>query len=346
MVNKKKKLYPLKFEEGTSILNQDAVISNGFLAENSLDDVIETYLADAVGIEILKYYRGELPVTIEYLKMHGKSLLTTSPDDGTARERYEVLGKSRLWYISRMGKGARIYLGFKEELTPEKFYNRCIEGNIADSLNIVDARHGDCLFIKPGYTIATEGDIEVVEVAQNSPASYTLYDLSGDNMDSDGGYKYILELGEAIDIINYSPANTEDFLYEQAGRDKTIADAGHFIARFLEIEREMRVFPSAAESCIMYACIDGEALIKTNDNAVYSIEKGEFVFIPESMDDFLIVPEAGFAHLLEVTIPQPPQEEDSYLNDSHENRNKGDGHCHGHVHDCCCGDGHAHSHDN
>ena len=60
----KMKLYPFKFEDDISVLNSDSIIANGFLAENSIDDVIETYLADLLGPKVLEYYRGELPVTV------------------------------------------------------------------------------------------------------------------------------------------------------------------------------------------------------------------------------------------------------------------------------------------
>lgn len=317
MVEKKKKLYPFKFEEGTTVLDQDSVIANGFLAGNSIDDMLETYLADAVGIDILKYYRGDLPVTLSYNRFCGKSLLSTCPDDNTAFERYGVFGRSRLWYISSVGKGAKIYFGFKEPITPETFYNRCTAGTIADSLYSFEPAKGDCLFIKPGIVFATEGDIEVVEVAQNSPVSYTLYDMNGGCMLSERReYKYMMEIGEAIDIIDYTPVKIEDYLYPEAGFGKTIADGSHFVAGFMELKGERGVSPSSLGSCILYFCIDGTMEIKGAGNETYTIERGEMAFVPESMDDFTMA--GNGVHILEVTIPQPPEEVDGYVSDKKE----------------------------
>ena len=64
-MNKSKKLYPFKFEADCRILNENSVIANGFLSENSIDDVLDTYLGEIVGNDNFQYYKGIFPMKIK-----------------------------------------------------------------------------------------------------------------------------------------------------------------------------------------------------------------------------------------------------------------------------------------
>ena len=61
-------------------------------------------------------------------------------------------------------------------------------------------------------------------------------------------------------------------------------------------------------------CIQGNATIKLNDNTTYPITKGETIFIPASMEDFVIVPGEGNPQLLQISMPQLTDGPDLYLN--------------------------------
>lgn len=84
-MDKKKRLYPLKFqtnsrerEWGTSdwalwsLYGASSVVSNGFLEENELDDLIETYMGDLLGEKIFTYYKGFFPIMVSMLNVKGK----------------------------------------------------------------------------------------------------------------------------------------------------------------------------------------------------------------------------------------------------------------------------------
>lgn len=316
MQKKKKKLYPLKFVEGNSLLDSDSVISNGFLAENSMDDVIETYLADLLGPKVLEYYRGELPVTVRVIDAEQPLPVMACPDDTTARERYLVWGRPFLWYFSNVGPGARVYYGFKEQMSAETLYNAVVEGTLRDKMYSFVPHEGDSLFVRGGMPFSAEGMLKIVEIAGNSPVTYHL--------------EQIPELGEAMDILDYSPAG---------GVNSEVGDC-HFVVNLRNISRESRVEPSAYDSFIIYVCVGGQMLVRTNDGTEYHVGNIETVFIPESMEDFALVPAGGKpVRLLEIFMTRLDEPvKDSYIDDE-----AGDGHCHGH-HECGCHD-HGCTHD-
>lgn len=286
----KMKLYPFKFEDDISVLNSDSIIANGFLAENSIDDVIETYLADLLGPKVLEYYRGELPVTVRISDINDRLPVMACPDDATARERYMVWGRPFLWYFSKVKPGAKVYYGFKEEMDPTSLYNAVMDGTVREKMYSFTPHEGDSLYVKGGMAFSADGDMRLVEISQNSPVTYHLEEIP--------------ELGEAMDILDYSAVT---------GENPAVGES-HFTVNLRDISKENRIIPSSYESFIIYVCVGGAALIKTNDDTIYELGDGEVIFIPESMEDFVLMPADGKgARVIEVYMTHLDEpEKDSY----------------------------------
>lgn len=308
----KKKLYPFKFEDDISVLNSDSIIANGFLAENSIDDVIETYLADLLGPKVLEYYRGELPVTVRISDINDRLPVMACPDDATARERYMVWGRPFLWYFSKVKPGAKVYYGFKEEMDPTSLYNAVMDGTVREKMYSFTPHEGDSLYVKGGMAFSADGDMRLVEISQNSPVTYHLEEIP--------------ELGEAMDILDYSAVT---------GENPAVGES-HFTVNLRDISKENRIIPSSYESFIIYVCVGGAALIKTNDDTIYELGDGEVIFIPESMEDFVLMPADGKgARVIEVYMTHLDEpEKDSYTGEYLDDDDVDD--------DCGCGHHHNH----
>lgn len=307
----KMKLYPFKFEDDISVLNSDSIIANGFLAENSIDDVIETYLADLLGPKVLEYYRGELPVTVRISDINDRLPVMACPDDATARERYMVWGRPFLWYFSKVKPGAKVYYGFKEEMDPTSLYNAVMDGTVREKMYSFTPHEGDSLYVKGGMAFSADGDMRLVEISQNSPVTYHLEEIP--------------ELGEAMDILDYSAVT---------GENPAVGES-HFTVNLRDISKENRIIPSSYESFIIYVCVGGAALIKTNDDTIYEMGDGEVIFIPESMEDFVLMPADGKgARVIEVYMTHLDEpEKDSYTGEYIDDDDDDD-----------CGCGHHHNH--
>lgn len=308
----KMKLYPFKFEDDISVLNSDSIIANGFLAENSIDDVIETYLADLLGPKVLEYYRGELPVTVRISDINDRLPVMACPDDATARERYMVWGRPFLWYFSKVKPGAKVYYGFKEKMDPTSLYNAVMDGTVREKMYSFTPHEGDSLYVKGGMAFSADGDMRLVEISQNSPVTYHLEEIP--------------ELGEAMDILDYSAV---------AGENPAVGES-HFTVNLRDISKENRIIPSSYESFIIYVCVGGAALIKTNDDTIYEMGDGEVIFIPESMEDFVLMPADGKgARVIEVYMthldePEKDSYTGEYIDDDDDDDDCGCGHHHNH----------------
>lgn len=295
-----KRLYPLKFEEGSMVLDQNTVVSNGFLAENSIDDIIETYLEDFLGRDVFQYYKGEFPLRVSYLASDGSMPLQAHPNDFTALERYDSIGCAKVWYILEAEKDARICLGFSRQMDASRFYEGCLGGELEKDLNFIEPHAGDCIYIEPGTVYAALGKVKYIEVAQNSGVTYHLYDLNCGSSGSSSepkvqkdGNDYMMEISEAIDVINYEPFDPQKYLFRNISGNLTIADTSDFIIKLISLgksdkseavgEHSVGISPESLESFVTLLCLKGRARIKAEDGALYEFAQGEFLLLPANL---------------------------------------------------------------
>ncbi|MEG0517870.1 MAG: type I phosphomannose isomerase catalytic subunit [Bacteroidales bacterium] len=319
-----------------SLFGKSSVVAEGFLAGNTLDDIIETYMGDAIGDRVFEFYKGDFPLLIKILDIEDRLSIQVHPDDQIAFEREDSYGKSEFWYIMDAKPDAKIYMGFNRDITPSEFYERCKNGTLEQVLNIFTPHIGDCIYIEPGCVHSAGNGVVIAEIQQASDVTYRLYDWGRENNPKTARR---MDLEEAIDIIDYTKYNSERYYFPQVTGSKTIVDSSHFIIKTFDITENIRIVPNILNSFIIYICTRGEAHIKMNDGTLYPIKRGETIYIPSGMEDFLLVPDKGNPHLLEVYMPQLEEDPDSYLDQDAE-----DEYHHHHDNEACSCHGHAHDH--
>ncbi|MCD8313836.1 MAG: class I mannose-6-phosphate isomerase, partial [Bacteroidales bacterium] len=155
---------------------QDSVVTNGWLAGNTISELMETYLERIVGEDVMNRYGTQFPLLIKFLDVQNKLSVQVHPDDEVAMQRYDSLGKSEIWYILDASPDAKIYAGFNKELTAQELYDRCHNGTIDADLNVIHPRKGDALHILPGTVHAGDGGILVAEIQESSDLTFRMYD--------------------------------------------------------------------------------------------------------------------------------------------------------------------------
>lgn len=343
-----------------SLYGGSSVAQNGFLAGNTLDELMEIYLGDLVGENVFNHYRGDFPVLVKILDIKDRISVQVHPNDEIAFERENSYGKAEMWYVMDAEPGAKLYVGFNKDVTPTELYERCKNGTVTEILNCFSPQKGDCIYIKPGCIHSAEGKVVIAEIQQSSDVSYRLYDWGREN---DPATARRMDLEDAIDAIDYSKFETDKYYFNKVSGTQIIADTHNFVVKAIDLKEQIRVVPSLLNSFIVYVALEGSADLKLNDGSVYSISKGETILVPASMEDFSLVPNGGGeVKLLEVYMPQLENEPDTYLNyDEPEDEAHGsykdivtdedvdddcddddDDDCHCHDDDCDCGHHHHH----
>ncbi len=294
------------YEEGSS---DSSVVLNGFLAQNDIYSLIETYLGELVGDNIYEFFGNQFPLLIKFLDIEGRLSVQVHPDDETAAERYDCLGKSEFWYVVDAKPDAKIYMGFNRETTPSEFYEKCKNETAPELLNVFHPRRGECFYIEAGTVHAAEGGVVIAEIQENSNATLRLYDWGFEN---NPATRREMHLEEAIDCINYGRYDEARLHIAPEQAVGQVCDCRHFTINVLPLRKPCGVATDEYNSFILYMCLTGSASIDWPDG-VETVSAGETVLIPASMDDFTIVPDEGGVILLEAHIKHIEEEEDEYI---------------------------------
>ena len=327
---------------------EDSVLSNGWLAGNTISEIMETYLERVVGEDVYKYFGRQFPLLVKFLDINGKLSVQVHPDDEIAAERYDALGKSELWYVLDAQSDANVYMGFKREVTAQEFYDKCNDGTVVDLLNVIHPKKGDVLFITPGTVHAVDGNIQLVEIQESSDLTFRLYDWGREKNPMTARP---IHLEEAIDMIDYLPYDTckyrkgplwgEDASYEpccshndhccdhehdhehhahEGQTVETLVESAQFTVSKLNLTDPLHIYTEQFGSFIVYVCIEGAASIQVPstrpdgeafmDN--YEFKKGETMMIPADMADFYLVPRDRSTVLLEA-VTRVQEDIDAYI---------------------------------
>ena len=305
---------------------EDSVVENGWLAGNTISELMETYLERIVGEDVYNHFGRQFPLLIKFLDINEKLSVQVHPDDEVAAERYDSLGKAEIWYIMDAKPEAMMYCGFNRDTTAQEFYDRCQNGTVDEILNVIYPKKGDVIFITPGTVHAADGGILIAEIQESSDMTFRLYDW-GREFDPATARK--MHLDEAIDVINYKAFDPAIYrkgpLWGEESQEEdhmiqNLVECPQFNVSKIKLTDPLHIYTEKFESFIVYICLEGAASIqvpsvKENGEAYmenYEFKKGETIMVPADMPDFFLVPRDTETLLLEA-VTRPAEEVDGYI---------------------------------
>ena len=305
---------------------EDSVVENGWLAGNTISELMETYLERIVGEDVYNYFGRQFPLLIKFLDINEKLSVQVHPDDEIAAERYDSLGKTEIWYIMDVKPGAKIYCGFNRDTTACEFYERCQNGTVEELLNVIYPKKGDVIFLTPGTVHAADGGLIIAEVQESSDMTFRLYDWGREFQPETARQMHI---EEAIDIIDYKAFSPSIYrkgpLWGEESQEEDhviqeLVECPQFNVSKIKLADPLHIYTEKFESFIIYICIEGAASIqvpstKENGEAYmenYEFKKGETILVPADMPDFLLVPRDRDTILLEA-VTRPEEALDAYI---------------------------------
>ncbi|MCQ2155794.1 MAG: hypothetical protein MJY57_01135 [Bacteroidales bacterium] len=292
---------------------RDSVVAGGWLGGNTLSEIMETYMDRVTGENVYNFYGRQFPICIRRIRCKGKMPLRVHPGDELAAQRYDFLGKEKLWYIASAGKDASVMIGFRKQSDAGEFYDACLDGSVDGILNTTAVHAGECFRIAPGTVHCACGDVEILEVAESSPLDFCLCawgeDISEEEFDTS------LSLVEALDFIDYAPWKAER-CDTRDGIVRKLVDIEQFCVSWISLTDALKISGGENPSFVLYHCLNGAASVQIDvlgKEAAFRMKAGETLMVPAECGEFLLVPEEKSTDLLECVVP-PREEKDSYLN--------------------------------
>ena len=322
-----KKIYPLLFKDNCT---ENSVALNGFLQDNTLDEIIETYLGNLLGDNVFSFFQGNFPISVEIKREMQRTPIKVSPNNDLSLQRYECWGKERMIYIISARKDSSMYIGFQKSLTATELYEKCQKGIILGAMNEIEPEEGETFYIRPGVPFSIGPGISYLELSQNSPVEFNI-----ENME---------QMVEALDFIKLEAAVPEYIAPEEC----------LFRMERVAITKPQTIAPDQTESFMLVVNLDNQTSLKTRElqgpkeNTPENwllLENNDIALIPHDISELVIAPAqegenptSSFLRIYMSNIPAPPKDEEEEEEHGH------DCGC-GHDHDCGCGHDNGHDHD-
>lgn len=283
--------------EISAVQGNISVVSNGFLAGNNLQELIEVYMADLVGENNYKKYGIEFPLLIKFIDADDVLSIQVHPDDELAKKRHNAYGKTEMWYVIEAEKDAELISGFNKEMTKEEYLKNLKNSTLPEILNKEKVKTGDVFFLPAGRIHAIGAGILLAEIQQTSDVTYRIFDWNRKGQD---GKPRELHTDLAIDAIDYNYYENYRTIYEKNKNQTTnLAKCKYFTTNILEFDKIFEKELIKIDSFVIYMCMDGKAEIEYYEGERETIEKGETILIPAFMDYIRLIPKPG-AKVLEV----------------------------------------------
>lgn len=276
-----------------------SVVSNGMLAGNDLNELVEIYMGDLVGDKVYEKFGQEFPLLIKFIDAQDDLSIQVHPNDKLSKKRHNAYGKTEMWYVAGTEKGALINSGFNQEVTREKYLEFFNAGKLTDLLHYDEAKVGDVFFIPAGRVHAIGKGCLVAEIQQTSDVTYRIFDY---NRTDDKGNERELHTDLALDAIDFSYASEYKTKYSvEQNKSVELISCPYFTTNILEFTAELEKDYYEIDSFVIYMTLEGSFDI-ISEGGTESVEMGETVLLPASLEPVRLVPKTEQVKLMEVYI--------------------------------------------
>ncbi len=278
--------------------NDESVATNGFLAGNTLTELIEIYMGELIGDSIFDDYGLSFPLLFKLIDANENLSIQVHPGDEVAAERHNSYGKTEMWYVVNAEPGAELIIGFSENCSRDKYLDALDKGLVEDLLQKVPVKKGDVFFIPAGLVHAIGKGVVVAEIQQSSDITYRIYDYKRTD---DQGNERELHTEQALDVINFEASKEPKTVYSPLMNEVIpLVSCNYFTTNMLRFNKSIARQYAKIDSFVSYMCLDGDFAIEFGGEKTI-VNKGDTILIPASIDELTLIPDSEVT-LLEVYV--------------------------------------------
>lgn len=282
----------------SGVEGKESVVSNGYLAGNSLNELIEVYMSDLVGDKVFTSFGTEFPLLVKFIDANEALSIQVHPDDELAQERGGSYGKTEMWYILQADEGAQLINGFNKKLDRVEYLKCLQDKKLKDVLNFESVSKDDVFYIPAGRVHALGKGMLLAEIQQTSDTTYRIYDW--DRVDETGNSRE-LHTDLALNAINFDKTlDTKSKYTDEKNKTAKLVDCPKFTTNLLHFDRVMKKDYFMLDSFVIYICTEGSCEVTTL-NTKTDLTKGEILLLPAIARNVDITPQQE-TKLLEVYI--------------------------------------------
>ncbi len=265
----------------------ESIVSNGFLKNNSLSELVEIYMGDLVGDKVFEKFGNEFPLLFKFIDTREYLSVQVHPDDELAMHRHGSLGKTEMWYILHAENDAELISGFNDKITKQDYLSHLKNKSLRNILHVEKVVAGDAFYIPAGHVHAIGPGIMLAEIQQSSDVTYRIYDW--DRFDV-AGMTRELHTDLALDAIDFETAGSnKTHVAMIKNRPVLIQQSEFFMVNLLDVDQKLSRDCYDIDSFVAHLCTEG-AYDLVCQGETFSISLGEAVLIPAEIKEFEIHP--------------------------------------------------------
>ena len=280
--------------ELSTVENDISVVANGAFKGLNLNQLIDKYPAEILGVNSIQNFGNNFPLLFKFLDAKEDLSIQVHPNDKLAKERHDSFGKTEMWYVMQADDNARLVVGFNDKINKKDYLEQIENKTLVTILNETPVKKGDAFFLETGTVHAIGAGVLIAEIQQTSDITYRLYDW--DRVDANGvGRELHTDL--ALDAINFETTNTKVNYEAAKNKSVTIVECPFFKTNILQISEKYN-WKKTKESFTVFMCTEGCFSI----NMLHfkgTFKKGDTLLIPATIASFEII---GETSLLEISI--------------------------------------------
>lgn len=286
--------------ELSGVHNNISVVSEGFLKDNNIEELIEVYMGELVGDQVYEHFGVAFPLLIKFIDAHDDLSIQVHPDDTMAAQRHQSFGKTEMWYVLQCDPNATLITGFNKQIDKKQYIDCFNDGQLRDLLNVEKVSPADVFFIPAGRIHAIGKGILLAEIQQTSDITYRIYDW--DRKDSNGKSRE-LQTQLAIDVIDYRFYQDYKTNYNyNMNKTSNIIDNKYFFTNILYFNKSIEKDYNLLDSFVLYICLEGNFDIQYDENKnKTNVKKGETILLPAVLKNLTLNPYES-SKLIEVYI--------------------------------------------
>ena len=267
---------------------EQSTVSNGFLAGNELNELVEIYMDDLVGSAVYDKFQNVFPILVKILDADDWLSIQVHPDDKLAKQRGLEGGKTEMWYILDADKDSQLIAGFSEKVNEHTYLRKIEEKKLPQIMNFVDIKQDEVYFMPSGRIHALGPGILLAEIQQTSDTTYRIYDW--DRKDDAGNERdlHLKEAMQAIDFKLYDNYKTE--FVSKNNMTKEIVDTPFFTTNIIQLDKALKKDYSQLDSFVILLGIEGQFGYKDEFEHQGKIKAGESLLIPAIHQEINIYP--------------------------------------------------------
>lgn len=190
---------------------------------------------------------GICPLLVKLLFTSERLSVQVHPDDAYAQQHHQSLGKTEAWYVLDAQPPGEVAIGFREEITRERFEEAAQSGEIDRLLDWRKVSAGETIFVPAGTVHAIGAGLTLCEIQENSDITYRLYDYGR-------GRELHLEDGAAVARLGRAGGGTKRIALAD-GREELL-ECAYFRMERLRPKQRMRI-PGGLAYYLLLLCVKG-----------------------------------------------------------------------------------------